>query len=40
MISRDAVVDRLGFQRHALNLHLRADQFHLASLSAKFSDRS
>ena len=40
MISRGVVDDRLQFQHHVLNHRLRADQFHLASLLAKFSDRS
>lgn len=40
MISRDVVADLLEFQHRALSRHLRGDQFHLASLSAKYSDRS
>ena len=39
-ISRDVVVDLLQFPHLVLNHHLHADQSHLASLSAKFSDRS
>ena len=39
-ISRDVVVDLLLFPHLALNHHLRVGQSHLASLSAKFSDRS
>jgi len=40
MINRDVADDRLQSPNHALNHRLRADQSHLASLSAKFSDRS
>ena len=40
MISRDVVADLPEFQHRALSRHLRGDQFHLASLSAKYSDRS
>ena len=40
MISRDGVGDLLQFPHRVLNHHLPVDQFHLASLLAKFSDRS
>ena len=40
MISRDVVADLPEFQHRALSRHLLGDQFHLASLSAKYSDRS
>ena len=40
MINRDVVGDRSQFLNRALNHHLHEDQFHLALLLAKFSDRS
>lgn len=39
-INHDVEVDLLQFPHLVLNHHLHADQSHLASLSAKFSDRS
>ena len=40
MINRDAVGDHFRFLNRVLNHHLHEDQFHLALLLAKFSDRS
>jgi hypothetical protein len=40
MINRDVVGDRSQFLNRVLNHHLHEDQFHLALLLAKFSDRS
>jgi len=40
MITRDVVGDRSQFLNRVLNHHLHEDQFHLALLLAKFSDRS
>lgn len=40
MINRDVAGDRPQFLNRVLRHHLREDQFHLALLLAKFSDRS
>ena len=40
MINRDVVGDRSQFLNRVLNHHLHEDQFHLALLSAKYSDHS